>query len=382
MDHGRRFLGGLSAETFLREYWQKQPLLVRGAVADYRCPIEADELAGLACEEEVESRIVVHDGTTWHLEHGPFIEPDFAARGDRNWTLLVQDLEEHMPEVGHLLQELDFLPAWRIDDVMASFAAVGGSVGPHFDEYDVFLLQVEGQRRWQISTDYERHSLRTDTDLRILQTFEAQHEWLLEPGDMLYLPPHVAHFGVATSPCMTFSLGCRAPSVTELVAQYAAMVLARCSESERYRDADSQVSEATSGLSDRAVARATAIVHRLLTPTPDIVARSLATLATTPKSLFKHDEAEYELEEVNNALSSPAGLWRRKGSRWTWYCGEQTYLYVNGREYEVLPGATTQPLEKLCKDRHFEHRWLRSLTPPYQSVVRQLVRDGLLLPDE
>src|SRR5690606_15651986 len=162
MDHGRRFLGGLSAETFLREYWQKQPLLVRGAVADYRCPIEADELAGLACEEEVESRIVVHDGTTWHLEHGPFTEPDFAARGDRNWTLLVQDLEEHMPEVGHLLQELDFLPAWRIDDVMASFAAVGGSVGPHFDEYDVFLLQVEGQRRWQISTDYERHSLRTD----------------------------------------------------------------------------------------------------------------------------------------------------------------------------------------------------------------------------
>ena len=383
MQRARRFLGGLSAESFLEHYWQKRPLLVRGAAPDYVSPVQPEELAGLACEEEIESRVVVFDGQTWQLENGPFRSDTFKTRGQRDWTLLVQDLDEHLPEVGSLLTALDFLPGWRIDDVMASFAAVGGSVGPHYDEYDVFLLQVQGVRRWQISTDYSRDDLRADSELRLLRSFKPQNEWLLHPGDMLYLPPHVAHFGVAETACMTFSLGCRAPSLTDLVAQFAGLVLSECSELERYRDRDLRLDEAKAGISDHACERATALIKQALSVTPDAVGRSLAAVATTPKALFRNDGFELDPAEVNDTWTSPTGLWRRKGSRWTWYLGEKTYAYVDGREYTLeSPTSPEGFLRELCSCRHFERPWLEQLPPSQAKLVRELIRDGQLTDSE
>ena len=211
-------LGELSAESFLQHYWQKKPLLVRGALADYASPISADELAGLALESEVESRIVESQGRDWTLKHGPFTEEDFLGLPEQDWTLLVQGVDLWVPEVQALLAQFAFLPPWRLDDVMVSFACPGGSVGPHFDQYDVFLLQVEGQRRWQIGAECSKETpLRDNSPLRILQEFNAREEWLLDPGDMLYLPPGVAHWGVAQTECLTYSIGFRSPSIADML---------------------------------------------------------------------------------------------------------------------------------------------------------------------
>ena len=214
-------LGELPAPEFLRRYWQKQPLFIEAACSDYASPITADELAGLACDEHVEARLVYADAECpYRLEFGPFQERRFERLGTRDWTLLVQDVDKWVPEVAALLRRVAFIPSWRIDDIMLSIAAPGRSVGPHADSYDVFLLQVAGTRRWQVSHHFDASRLRTDTDLGVLQDFRAEREWLAKPGDVLYLPPNVAHYGVAQTECMTFSLGMRAPSDHELLRQY------------------------------------------------------------------------------------------------------------------------------------------------------------------
>lgn len=208
-------LGDISRAQFLAEYWQKKPLLVRNAMVNFKPPISADELAGLALEEEVESRIILE--RNWELRNGPFSEQTFTQLPADKWTLLVQAVDLWVPEVAEILGRFDFLPKWRIDDIMVSYAADGGSVGPHFDYYDVFLLQGDGRRRWQIGHRCDADSpLVADTALKILQSFEATDEWILEPGDMLYLPPKIAHHGVAIGDCTTFSVGFRAPAVSEM----------------------------------------------------------------------------------------------------------------------------------------------------------------------
>ena len=223
-------LGGMPPDQFLSEYWQRQPLLVRNALPDYRSPVSADELAGLALDADVESRLVLERGDTgpWELRHGPFQDSDFLALPERDWTLLVQAVDLWVPKVKELLQRFNFLPPWRFDDVMVSYAVPGGSVGPHFDHYDVFLLQLEGERRWEVSElpDGEAELL-PQTDLRILQRFEASQQWTLGPGDMLYLPPRVSHWGVALTECLTYSIGFRSPTVGEMLGDLAVEVLAQ-----------------------------------------------------------------------------------------------------------------------------------------------------------
>jgi 50S ribosomal protein L16 3-hydroxylase len=379
------FLGGLSAEQFLSRHWQKQPLLVRGAVRNYTSPVSPEELAGLACEREVESRVVVFDGTTWELEQGPFKARSFPKRGAKNWTLLVQDLDEHVPEVGKLLSHLNFLPRFRVDDIMASFAAPGGSVGPHYDEYDVFLLQVEGSRRWQVTSAFDRTALRTDSQLKILEHFVPDQEWVLEPGDLLYLPPHVAHFGVATTPCMTFSLGCRAPSQADLVAHMAGMFLSELDEGRRYTDHDLQLDEHASMISPRAIGRVCALLNEVWQVTPDLAARCLGAVSTTPKLLFRQDDepAAWSERDLSRVLTSKRPLFRRKGSRWSWHQGVQLYLFVDGREYTLAAStATAANLAYLCDNRKLDWSWRNTLDDGSCALVEELVRRGQLSANE
>lgn len=209
-------LGNITPEKFLQEYWQKKPLLIRNAIENFTPPVDADDLAGLSLEEEVESRLVI--GDHWSVEHGPFDERRFAELGDHNWTLLVQSVDLWVPEVAALLNRFTFLPRWRIDDIMVSYAADGGSVGPHFDNYDVFLLQGQGQRQWLVGDPCDKDSpLIPHADLRILADPEFNQGWILNTGDMLYLPPRYSHHGVALGPCTTFSIGFRAPSAAEIL---------------------------------------------------------------------------------------------------------------------------------------------------------------------
>src|SRR5690606_11456768 len=201
----------LPAERFLSEYWQKKPLLMRQVASGLAHP-DANTLAGLALEDEVESRLISgHDLGPWNLQNGPFQERDFDLMPKENWTLLVQSVDCFLTEVSLLLDYFDFLPAWRLEDIMISYAAKGGSVGPHFDQYDVFLVQASGSRRWQIGQRCDGSTLLLPhDDLKLLADFQVQEELVLEAGDVLYLPPDLAHWGIAESDdCITWSVGLR-----------------------------------------------------------------------------------------------------------------------------------------------------------------------------
>lgn len=209
-----QLLGGLTAGQFLREYWHKKPLLVRDALPGFNGLLSPAQMLELAGREDVESRLVTQ-GKDWMLEHGPFSPGRFRKLPKHNWTLLVQSLDHHLASSAALLEQFTFIPRARLDDLMVSYAVPGGGVGPHFDSYDVFLIQGKGHRRWRISAQ-ENLDLIEGLPLRILSHFEPEAEYVLEPGDMLYLPPKYAHDGIAEDECMTYSVGFRAPGFEEL----------------------------------------------------------------------------------------------------------------------------------------------------------------------
>jgi 50S ribosomal protein L16 3-hydroxylase len=232
-------LGKLDSTVFLRDYWQKKPLLIRQAFPAFEPELDSNDIAGLACDELAEARLISgsypeHD---WKLEYGPFDEGRLRRLPDSRWTLLVQDVEKHYPPLRALVDAFDFLPRWRVDDLMVSVAAPGGSVGPHDDQYDVFLLQAEGHRSWEISENRD-YDLLSGTDLNVFETFEPEQEWTLEPGDMLYLPPGVAHHGVALDRCMTWSIGMRAPSTADVLQAWGEWLATHRAEGDRYTDPD------------------------------------------------------------------------------------------------------------------------------------------------
>lgn len=212
-------LGETSPTLFLDQYWQQRPLLVRAATTNYKPPLTPDDMASLSLQTEVESRLVTGSATTpYQIKYGPQDERTFTELGERDWTLLVQALDLWEPQVAKILEKFHFLARWKLDDIMASFAVPGGSVGPHFDQYDVFLLQVQGQRRWLIGDFCNADTPISEADgLRLLQSFEPQSEWLLDPGDMLYLPPGVAHWGIAETAGITYSVGFRSPTLVEVL---------------------------------------------------------------------------------------------------------------------------------------------------------------------
>ena len=214
-------LGGVSVEQFMRRHWQRRPLLIRAALPGVSAPLSPEALFELASRDDVESRLVSQRARRWQLARGPFDPDDLPARNRRAWSLLVQGVEAHSDAAHALLSQFRFLPDARLDDLMISFATDGGGVGPHLDSYDVFLLQVQGRRRWRIGAP-RPPELVPDAPLRLLANFEPDEEWVLEPGDMLYLPPQWAHEGTAIGECMTCSIGFRAPSRHELLSGFLA----------------------------------------------------------------------------------------------------------------------------------------------------------------
>lgn len=232
---------GMPVADFLRDYWQKRPLLIRNAFPGFASPISPDDLGALSLQATALSRLILWNRKKdrWSVETGPLPEDRFDRVPERDWTLLVQDVDKWDPEVRALIDAFPFLPRWRIDDVMISFAVKGGSVGAHIDQYDVFLLQGMGRRHWQIDADPAQCvEFREDAPIKLLKTFTPSHEWTLGPGDLLYLPPGLGHHGVALDPCLTFSLGMRAPAKAELIEDFALELASRAGEKARYADPD------------------------------------------------------------------------------------------------------------------------------------------------
>lgn len=271
-------------DSFLRDYWQKKPLLIRGS-GRFVDPISPDELAGLACEDCVESRLVTSDaaGTRWDVRHGPFSERDFNALPATHWSLLVQAVDQWHEGVRQMLQEFDFIPRWRIDDIMISYATDGGGVGPHFDYYDVFLIQGLGRKRWQLGGPVDSRSpLLPGTDLRLLRDFQTEEDWIVEPGDILYLPPNLAHYGVAIGDSVTYSIGFRTPSVAEILEDFSSALVQDLPPDLRYVDTHPQRPRRPGELTGEAAAQIQALLQAQLLDTPRI-GRWFGRYMTAPK---------------------------------------------------------------------------------------------------
>lgn len=233
----KTFLGGISPQQFLRDYWQKKPLLIRDAFPGFKDLLGVEDMIALASNDDAQARLVTEQHGAWRLQHGPFVQHDFRKLKRVNWTLLVQGVNHFLPQAEKLLLDFNFIPHARFDDLMVSYAPRGGGVGPHFDSYDVFLLQGKGHKHWQISAQRDM-SLIPDAPLRILQKFIPEQEWILGPGDMLYLPPRYAHYGIALNDCLTYSIGFRAPSAQELATQFLVYLQDRIQLEGIYQDPD------------------------------------------------------------------------------------------------------------------------------------------------
>jgi 50S ribosomal protein L16 3-hydroxylase len=229
-------LGGLTPRIFLQRHWQKRPLLIRRALPGFSGLLSREQLIGLARRDDVRARVVIKSGRSWQSHEGPFDRSFLRGLPARNWSLLVHDIDHFLPAARALLDRFDFIGRARLDDLMVSFAAPGGGVGPHVDSYDVFLLQGPGRRRWRVSHQHDL-ALVENAPLKLLRRFRAEQEWVLDAGDMLYLPPGWAHHGVALENCTTYSIGFRAPAWHDLAIDFLRHLEDQVALQGMYRDA-------------------------------------------------------------------------------------------------------------------------------------------------
>ena len=387
IDAKKHFPLGMPAEQFLREYWQKKPLLIRNAFPGFESPLQPEDLAGLACEEGALARIVSHeaDADKWTLRTGPFAEEDFPGMPDHDWTLLVQDVDKWDADVAELLKAFAFLPRWRIDDIMISFAATNGSVGAHVDQYDVFLLQAQGQRRWQIDAGRNPPlGFRDDADIKLLREFNPSHDWVLNPGDMLYLPPNVPHHGIALNPCLTFSIGMRAPSSAELISDYLDTLVADADESIRYHDEDLAAPKDPYEIDAEAMGRVVEALNALRMNDPDKLGDWFGRFITTyraPGDIIAHGEPRSRIE-VEWDLEQGATLQRHPFSRPAWRKAKRgATLYCSGLDY-ALP---VKDASALAAAESVDQRLYAALSPAGRDAVFDLLERGhyqLLTGDE
>lgn len=351
-------LAQFDAEQFLRDTWQKRPLLIRNAWDLWSNPLEPDELAGLACEPGVESRLVTQASDRWQLEHGPLHESRFGKLGKAPWTLLVQAVDHHVPAVAALLEPFRFVPNWRVDDVMVSYAVDQGGVGAHSDQYDVFLVQGLGQRRWQVGARCDQATpLMPHDDLRLLASFEPTEEWVLGPGDILYVPPGVAHNGIAVGDdCMTYSIGFRAPSRGELIAGWAEHLVDTLDDDDRYADPSLAPQDNPGEISGPALARLQGMIAESVLDRAAF-ARWFGEYSTAPKNpeIDWRPDAPVAPGDLCPLVEQGTPLLRNPASRFSFVRGEAgaLTLFVDGRSYDCTgPSATFA--ERLCAQEQVE----------------------------
>ncbi|WP_350446330.1 cupin domain-containing protein [Pseudomonas solani] len=376
-----QILGGISAREFLRDYWQKKPLLIRQAISGYESPISPDELAGLSLEEEVESRLVIEHGERpWELRRGPFAEDTYQNLPEKEWTLLVQSVDQFVPEVAELLEHFRFLPSWRIDDIMVSFAAPGGGVGPHYDNYDVFLLQAHGQRRWKIGQMCDTDSpLLPHADLRILAEFHGTDEWVLEPGDMLYLPPRLAHFGIAEDDCMTYSVGFRAPSAAEVLTHFTDFLAQFIPDEERYNDADITPVSDPHQIQQDSLDRLKALLAEHMSD-ERLLLTWFGQFMTEPRYPELVAGTEVDEDEFVGALEDGAVLIRNPSARMAWSEMDIGLMLFASGQSRLLPSSLRELLKLVCASDalHIDNlgQWLAD--EDGRKLLWELIKQGSL----
>lgn len=358
-------LGGLSPQRFMQRHWEKKPLLVRQAWPGVSAPATRMQLFALAGRDDVESRLVVQDGGAWRVRHGPLPRRALPAVSRRGWTLLVQGLDLHLDAARALLEPFRFVPEARLDDLMVSWASDGGGVGPHVDAYDVFLLQVQGRRRWRVGR-VDDASFVEGLPLKILRHFEPQHEWLLEPGDMLYLPPQWGHDGIADGECMTCSVGFRSPDATGLAAELLQRLVADDEPRGRlYRDPRQPAASTPAAVPPELVAFARrALVRRLADPVA--LERALGECLTEPKPRVWF--------EANAGAALDRGVRLDRRTRMLY---DTRHVFVNGESFRV-GGRDAGLMRQLADARALGAAACARLSAGAREVVQGWLADGWL----
>ena len=338
-------LGGLTPAQFMRRHWHKKPLLVRQAIPNFQPPVLRPEMFALAAEESVESRLVQQIKGGWKLRHGPFARRSLPAMSQREWTLLVQGVDLHNDAVHQLMQQFRFVPEARLDDLMISYATDGGGVGPHFDSYDVFLLQAHGRRRWRIGRQKDL-TLKEGIPLKVLAEFEPEEEFVLESGDMLYLPPRYAHDGIAEGECMTYSIGFRAPARAELAQELLVRLSEDAAEDEQvqmYRDAKQEAVAEPGAIPAELQAFAKEALERALSQ-PLALERALGEYLTEPKPNVWFEASD------GGAMLEAVRLDRRTRMMY-----DAQHIFINGESYRA-GGKDATLMRRLANQRYLSSK--------------------------
>lgn len=374
MKNNLTLLGGLSVKKFLLEYWQKKPLLIRQAIPGFKGLLSPQQLKRLACSPDTQARLVEHKRGQWQLHHGPFDEKDFSSLKKSEWTILVQGVNHILSEASELLNQFNFIPHTRLDDLMVSYAPKKGGVGPHFDSYDVFLLQGLGHRRWQISAQKDK-SLIPDAPLRILQNFTPEHDWILEPGDMLYLPPHWAHNGIAEDDCMTYSIGFRTPSYQELGEQFLVYLQDNLCVDGMYADPDLKHQKHPSEISAEMLKQVEHAINQIKWGKSDI-ANFLGGYLSEPKPhiFFESPEKALTLKKFLLAIKKHGISLDLK----TLMLCHKDAVFINGEMHSV-DKFDYQILRELADNRKLEQHDTTSTT--MQNLLYQWYTSGYVIPN-
>jgi 50S ribosomal protein L16 3-hydroxylase len=359
-----QLLGGLSPDKFMRLYWQKKPLLIRRALPDFKPLLSRAELFELSSRPDVESRLLEYrdsgEGASWRLKSGPFSRRALPPLSLPNWTLLVQGVDLHHNNAHALLKRFRFLPDARLDDLMISYASMGGGVGPHFDSYDVFLLQASGRRRWQIGRQKDL-SIRADSPIKILENFYPEHTYELNPGDMLYLPPRYAHNGVAMdSDCMTYSVGFRAPGAQEVARE----ILQRIAEDSIdalkpsiYSDSGQLAVGSPGAIPSCMEVFAKKAIEKLI-QTPGLLGQILGEYLTEPKTDVWFEAGETPKDSTEIILD-----------RKTKMMHDKSHVFINGESF-LATGLEGRLMRKLSDDKKLQVSELKRMSESAQELVQ------------
>lgn len=366
-------LANLDIADFVANYWQRKPLVIRQALPGFVDPISPDELAGLACEPDVESRLIIEKpkGNDWQLRHGPFDERDFTKLPTSHWTLLVQAVDLWSEEVAALKRQFRFIPDWRLDDVMISFAAPQGSVGPHFDNYDVFLLQGQGTRTWRLGQYCDDDEpLRPHPSLRLLKNFEMAEEFVLKPGDILYVPPRIAHWGIAEQDALTYSIGYRAPSVADILGHLVDDIGDTLTDRLRYTDPAIDPGDHPARIPDSAIAHVRKLVAEAMID-DNRIRDWFGRFMTEPKYPDQHQQPDaWPLPKRGVVSVAPEAR----------LAFTDTNLFANGRCYTRC--ENDQWLIELIDQRRIDIKTVKTAGKPALQLLQQLFDHGVLDSDE
>ena len=371
---------GLDEARFLAEFWQQKPLLIRSAFEKFHNPLDPNELAGLACEEDANSRFIEHTGNNeWRMCAGPLDNDFFDDVNGNQWSLLVSDVEKLLPQFNEYLEPFRFLPDWRIDDLMISYAPVGGSVGAHVDQYDVFLLQADGVREWQIENT-PRHGVQpsVSNSIALLGDFIADETWQLHPGDMLYLPPQYAHHGIAIEePCMTWSVGFRAPSIDEMLPDISNYLLDSAPADTRFTDPKRSTTDQPGLINQKDLQTLRHMLQQCLQQNDDLLDQWIGRYLTEPKEPTDRDNTvEDNLDPTSSNITCNLKLNSQKRVAYTINSRGAT-LFADGKAYF----CTELFAQIICNQRVCTVDNIKTITNSDQEILHSLLQQHVVLPE-